>query len=648
MASKEYVITWISSFLLLHRCLLARPCPFYQQGSCFFSDTCNFLHTATVLSEPLPSNHSYATPTNLPRVTIDSPSPIPSPRTSVLLALRLIDDPDNARNVTNAANNQSEDTLTSEVTAWSESLPTLTNEGFIINGTLREEPHHTDDDTDDYVGNWTAISDYNDSLSQFSENTDEGVESLTPPAYDDSTKEENTIHIPVSSLPESDASSVEVTQSDPVDPSPRASVGLLLSPMELSTLHLGPFRLDDHVEVEDANPLDSGHTDTWKPPNPLLPSPPRSPSIGSTFDLLSSPFRTPSSRVLSPYLGAFLSKSPLSSAQTVSSAMLDEVPPLDLGLGSPQENTPPPLDDVDNESHVSLHPSPNDQDLADVCHSQVESIQVGPLEDDYQAENEHKDQKSTWDPEDNPATPDEDYVREQVTAAIRRQSRSSPLHILHLQDTTNFVGDDALDHSSIHSIHSNSSVDSSNDEGVSASEPSSEPTEEESDDTQVSLDNDTTAILAYLRSPPRPTENDTLTSLYDIYSDIAPSKDVISDSIRNAGLSPPRPPAPTLSNSSTPASSLRERVFTPPPFGKKRSGTITADSPPSLSSPITSLNSSSAGRCSPFSVRSQPTGTGSQGSQDETSKKVPFGFRQSFTLVSVVPNLLQMGYHMPP
>ena len=639
------------SFLLLPWCFAARLCPFYQQGSCFFADNCNFLHTvsATIISEALPSNYpADTTPTNLPRVVVDSPSPVPSPRrspgtTSVLLALRLIDrdDPDVAGNKSNATSEGSQDTLTGEITAWSEALPTMVNEGFSIDGTFQEESYYTDDDTDDYAGNWTAISDYNDlSPQSFAQNIDqEGVEDLIP-LVDDDSEGEDTVHIPVSSHPESDTqpSSFEVTQSGPVDPSPRASVGLL-SPIELSTLNFGPFRLDDNVVTEDSDSFDSGYAETWKPPNPLLPSPPRSPSISSTFDLLSSPFGTLSSRIVSPYLGAFLARSPVSPAPTISPAILDEVPPLDLGLGSPEGNTSPPLaGDVDNKSCASPDSSSNDQDLADVSDSRVEDINDELLDDGHLPDHDSYD-TSIWDPEGGSTAvfvgPDENYVLEQVTAAIRRQSRSSPLHF---QDT-NFVGDDALDHSLL---------DPTDDEDVSTSQPPSEPVEDENDSSQISLDSDTTSLLAYLRSSP-PMVNDTLTSLYDIYSDIAPSKDVISDSIRNAGLSPPRPPAPTLSNTSSPASSLRGRVFTPP-SRKKQSGTLTADSSVSIS-PITSINPSSAGRSSPFSgpddSRHPTGGTGRQSSQDEASKKVPFGFRQSFTPVSLILILLQMRRNMP-
>jgi hypothetical protein len=648
------------AFLHLPCCSAARPCPFYQQGSCFFADSCNFLHTvsATIISDALPSSQptdAPLTPTNLPHVVVDSPSPVPSESpcrspgtTSVLLALRLIDhdDPDVAGNKSNATSEPdeaSQDTLNGGIAAWSEALPTLVNEGFsLVDGILQEE-YYTDDDTDDYAGNWTAISDYNDLSPQSSpQNIDqEGVGILMPLIDYDHSEEEDTGHVSVSSHPENDTQpSSEVTPSRPIDPSPHASIGLL-SPIELTTLNLGPLRLDDNVVTEDRNSFDSDYADTWQPPNSLLPSPPRSPSISSTFDLLSSPFGSLSSRIASPYLGAFLARSPVSPARTIS-AMLDEVPPLDLGLGSPEENIPPPLrGDVDDKPYASPHLSSNNEDEADISDLRVEDLK-DELSDDGHLDHDSYD-TSIWDPEGGPTAvflgPDENYVREQVTTAIRRQSKSGPLHFLHSQDT-NFVGDEAL---------AQSSLDSLDDEGASKSQPPCEPVEEECDGSQdLSLDSDTTTFLAYLKSPPLPTEGDTLTSLYDIYSDIAPTKDVISDSIRNAGLSPPRPPAQTLSNTSSPASSLRGRVFSPPPSGEKRPGTLTADS---LSSPTTSNNPSSVGRSSPFSVpdvRRYPIGrTGSQSSQDEVFKKVPFGFRQTFTLVSLVPIFLQIRHDMP-
>ena len=197
--------------------------------------------SASIITDALPSSYpadATPTPTNLPRVVVDSPSSVPpeSPSrspgtTSVLLALRLIDydDPDvpgNESNATSQPDGANQDTLTEQKTAWSEALPTLVNEGFsIVDGILQEE-YYTDDDMDDNAGNWTAISDYNDLPPQSSQNIDQvEVENLMPLVDDDHSEEDDTVHVPISSHPECDAQpSSEVNQSDPVDPSPHASI----------------------------------------------------------------------------------------------------------------------------------------------------------------------------------------------------------------------------------------------------------------------------------------------------------------------------------------------------------------------------------------------------------------------------------------
>ncbi|KAF8197536.1 hypothetical protein BJ912DRAFT_78722 [Pholiota molesta] len=129
------------------------------------------------------------------------------------------------------------------------------------------------------------------------------------------------------------------------------------------------------------------------------------------------------------------------------------------------------------------------------------------------------------------------------------------------------------------------------------------------------------------------TENDTLDSLYSSYSAISFDRSSASHSTNNMNLSLGQPDLSALSNSSTPLSSLRERVFTPPPVPGP-SGTVAADSPNSSSSPITSIDSISMGRNSPFSDRPQHSSrSDSPSGQDvELSRKIPFGFRSSFAL----------------
>ncbi|KAH6902298.1 hypothetical protein BKA70DRAFT_1306365 [Coprinopsis sp. MPI-PUGE-AT-0042] len=122
---------------------------------------------------------------------------------------------------------------------------------------------------------------------------------------------------------------------------------------------------------------------------------------------------------------------------------------------------------------------------------------------------------------------------------------------------------------------------------------------------------DSTAQLGYLQP------EDTLNSLYNVYNDMPPSPKA----------------AVALSDPSTTPSSLRERVFTPPPdktprFGR---GSATHTPPPVPSSPATSFGSFSKGRVTPSDSQyaMSERSAGRQSPDASTSKRIPFGFRGS-------------------
>ena len=115
----------------------------------------------------------------------------------------------------------------------------------------------------------------------------------------------------------------------------------LLSPVDLSHLQLTNFHhLDDQPLSADAfnkgpSSIDSGFEEAWKSPPLFAKSPPRSPARSSTFELLRSPFGSPSARVLSPRLGAFvIGRSPASPLRPLPS---DEQPSLADDLDSPSD-----------------------------------------------------------------------------------------------------------------------------------------------------------------------------------------------------------------------------------------------------------------------------------------------------------------------
>lgn len=604
-----------------------------------FANSCNFLHnvSATVIPEAGPG-----TPQQLPNVIVGSPNSIRSPprsprTTSLLLALRdVIGDPDNDISppelvYDNPSNPEGEN--------WSETLPTLVNEsGFEhhprSDENIQQEPYLDEGDENDSSGHWTAISDYDDDEDQTSRPV---MPMQTTPEESDGglldRNDPNPGHTANSAslVLGDDAPSIEPIVSLAGNRNSIASTSGsgLLSPIELSNLHLGPFRRTNGWSNRNTNSFDSGYADNWKPPIPMLASPPRSPSISSTFDLLSSPFGSHSARVLSPYLSPFIRRSPLSPARTLPPHITDDIEPLDLSLDSPNHDSRDQL--IVPESSLGLSDECPESFLhADELHQQLEEDL--DESDDEEILDQSSGHTSLWDSEgaetavfmgNNALIP----IDEQVGDAIDRLGKT-PTHFLIARNLQ--FDDSEVEGSSFASPKEISAflTDTEDDAIAESQQPSSQASEN-------LLDEDDTSLLAYTHSPLNtPQENDTLTSLYDIYSDTTPERDSIFDSTPSAKLL--QATNSSLSNSSTPSSSLRERVFTPPTVTRKRSGTITADSPNSLASPMTSLDSLSMGRASPFSPLGDKYSTRSHspyGQEIDISRKVPFGFRSSSSLV---------------
>ncbi|KAG6812077.1 hypothetical protein H0H92_004543 [Tricholoma furcatifolium] len=138
------------------------------------------------------------------------------------------------------------------------------------------------------------------------------------------------------------------TSSQPQPP----SVSDLLSPVDLSHLHFGPFALEG--SEEDINYAATAIPMQRSPTSPLK----------STFGILSSPFATASSRVLSPRLSAFISRSPQSPFATSPVADDNDVPPdADLSLDSPAEQSFT-TEAVPSEEYVVVEPEAPEEDAA--------------------------------------------------------------------------------------------------------------------------------------------------------------------------------------------------------------------------------------------------------------------------------------------
>lgn len=603
-----------------------------------FGDSCNFLHTITgeinsesILSKDAtpPTVAKPSTPSKPPNLTVDSPqsvrSPPRSPRTTSLLhALRdVIGDPDeeDKEGVNGSYANGSR--IRSE--EWSESLPTLVNKTEFDYHYQPEESSYTMTaryDTDDHgaaeeeEGNWTAISVYDDDDSN--PNSEQFFGSDNQPEdlnFDEGTTRffaQSPQDIDERALCEPDAGDSEVSMA--TCSSPQAPTSGLLSPIELSTLNLAPlFQLNDN-DYGGANSFDSGYADHWKPPMPLTATPPRSPSINSTFDLLSSPFGSHSARALSPRLAPFIGRPPSSPSQ-LASPQQDEAEPSDLSLDSPREYHA-------RKQIVSEEEDMEDRGRQEDARFEDEDPSLSGNQnhpDDGADEDDSYGHASIWDSEGNPTAvfigSSPGPIIAEVSDAITR-SNKTPTHFLSSDDAQ--FEDAEVSSSSAFSIESSSTA------------------------SQRELNGDSdedTAYLAYLMSPAaQEIENDTLNSLYDIYSDIEAESDATPNIIPGQPSYSPVQLQSSLSNSSTPSSSLRERVFTPPAGVRKQSSFSAADSPNSLSSPMTSLDSVSRGRASPFSAQGTKSPTRNSsienlGQELEVSRKIPFGFRGKLSLV---------------
>ena len=565
-----------------------------------YNDACNFIHDVSVPSTLgiIPDKSSVpgkedesTTPQNPPKVIIQSPSSLRSPNrsprtTNLLLALRdVIGDVDDPG-----------------ASSWSESLPTLVNEnGFEqpnAAGSNDGDDQLIEGDPTTFEANWTAVSDYSydDTLSL----------PIRPKSEEDTLTQSNASSAQGVAFVSKNRSSVITERSSG-----------LLSPIELSTLNLGPFRrsLGGSLSID----ISASNTQNWNSPTPLQSSPPRSPSIASTFGLLSSPFGPHTARILSPRLGMFMPASPLSPSRMAAPAPPEEIEPLDLGLDSPQDRNK----SLASTSLKDIVESWNDR--APDCETQDDPNDYSGSEDDFVLQGS----ALPWDAEGSQTAiytgSDFKSVREQVSDAIKRASRT-PTHFLTRQEIS--FSEVEPEHSS--SFLDNDATPGSLDEDACISLPRLLDTSRGT----LSDRGDTSNAPTVCSPLSRAGQNNSFNSLYDIYSGIASPQDVLADSVRNARLSPLQTEGLPLSSVSTPASSLRERVFTPPPH-VPFSGVIGAESLDSVpESPLTSVNPASS-RASPFLLRedkASPASSLNEGkpSVQAESRRVPLASRSSF------------------
>ncbi|KAF9010303.1 hypothetical protein BDZ89DRAFT_511889 [Hymenopellis radicata] len=350
------------------------------------------------------------------------------------------------------------------------------------------------------------------------------------------------------------------------------SIGLL-SPVTLPDLQLKSF-------VRDYNDDDAGSEvsyATWATPGPLALSPPRSPGLSSTFDLLSSPFGSPSSRIMSPHLAAFLHRiHPLSPPPSAVHREHEDFEPPDLSLDD--------LDSPENyrtSSHTVQPASRNLDNDDDVFGSQKSNTRV-ELDNALEITEDVSGPTSRW-----------DSVGQHTAVYVGGTTPEEVYEAIQREIPTDFLDSPPQEFDASEALSS-----SPRDEGF----------EDDVDDDDGFIDQSPTAQLAYLdRSLPG--QDDTLNSLYDVYSDLdspemAARSDIESSSDSVSSESGFVEPPPIM----TPHSTLRRSmVFTPPPPKSARQSIASIQSRSSYrvwSSPFTPQKTSE--HQSPISVARSP------------------------------------------
>jgi hypothetical protein len=419
-------------------------------------------------------------------------------------------------------------------------------------------------------------------------------------------------------------------EHSPTYPTEQAVISDLLSPVNLSQLNLTAFaHFDNDSPSKDCDSIDSGYADTWIAPQPFLKSPPRT-SLNSTLDLISSPFGTPFSRVLSPRLSAFIPRPPTSPSASPLSAVVD---PSDLSLDSPDK-------DPDDEATLDDSASTSPELLQTIYDS---------IAKDVEGDNGQESSQDTYGPR--PAS-SRDSSEAQMTAiylgmppltpkevddAILRSS-SIPTHFL--AGAIDFVEEEA--DNSFSAVSSPTPWKEKGRGSVNAPLLCSEKVETGVDREETLSDGSFTTKLAYLSSPEIPAnENDTLSFLYDDYSAIPNDR----GSSMILSINTDAPPSPERSLSAKPpvtCEPIPEREFTPPLVQRGHLGAVAADSPASSTPGLFSdlaraprLSFHSRGTRSVWS----PDSPLSDVKEPLQSKKIPFGFRHSRPVVRAHNNL---------
>lgn len=284
MEAKEYVCTSSGlNIVVVYTWFLARPCPFYSQGRCLFSDSCNFLHDVkikaknpeiAITSSPTPQStpalsrtNSITSSSGSPRSLLRARSPPRSPRlSSLLLALG------DAIETEEEDDDESDDDFPideDDTTRPGDLVPL-----DAIFGQVSRRPN----------GAGIRSGEVVDSVEG-----DAALEVLSHPENVDQQRSHSEVQVV------SDVRGHDVFPPLPDTPEP-VHESHLVSPVELTMaapLWYPIGQLPQSFQREDS--VDSGYADNWVGPTPFALSPPRKDTANrySTLSLLSSPFGSP-------------------------------------------------------------------------------------------------------------------------------------------------------------------------------------------------------------------------------------------------------------------------------------------------------------------------------------------------------------------
>ncbi|KAI0076481.1 hypothetical protein K474DRAFT_1691366, partial [Panus rudis PR-1116 ss-1] len=369
-----------------------RPCPFYSQGRCLFSDSCNFLHdvkikvhSPKVVSTPnvfhsdspestySPSPKSLVSPTHsLNGLSVRSPPR--SPRLSSLLmalgdaispeqdAPELSDSPYSGSSYDDTETVHPRDSfnaLKGEEQATYPPAPPADAESPVAPQV--EEVLRAEEDSEKaaliklHQASMLELKERFSLTSRYRSTSPvtspkgipaEEVSEHDPHSVGDKDAEEAIYDIP--EVPEAITASRPVSQAFSVQA--MSDISSLLSPISITLAPPATTRLLQFETCHREDSIDSGYVENETGPThatPPLTSPRRLSNV-STLSLLSSPFGSTSSRVLSPTFGP--SSSAAWPASTLFSAGSDSHHP-EL---STEENVADPFDDLDSPSDYHL------------------------------------------------------------------------------------------------------------------------------------------------------------------------------------------------------------------------------------------------------------------------------------------------------